>query len=166
MKNYLLGLALLVATSLGLAQPQRVGAWSYGDLDNGLGLYAGTTNASGGFLVQQCYFEDDVCYWIMSSDATCQEKASYPALMNGPEGASPAELFCFKLGKEYRTAFKDFKLISIAVQNGGVLGVAVPMASGEFRVHRFDMAGGSAAVSAMNRRFADRAKKSTKSKSL
>lgn len=166
MRKCFFGLVALALSSLAQAQSQKVGSWSYGELENGLGMYAGTSNASGGLFVQQCYFEDDACYWIMSSDITCEEKASYPALINSADGASHTELFCFKIGKQFRTAFTDFKLMTRKVNGEGILGVAVPMASGEFRVNRFDMTGGGAAVAAMNKRFSERAKNSTRSKTL
>lgn len=166
MKKRLIGLAILAFSSLSLAQSQRIGSWSYGDLDSGVGMYAGTVNDSGGFLVQQCLAETDNCYWIMSTDTTCKEEDSYHALLNSTDGSSPIELYCFKIGKQFRTAFKDFQLISKRVKSGGVLSIVVPMASGEFRVNRFDMTGGDAAVSAMNRRFTDQSRKSTKSRTL
>ena len=82
------------------------------------------------------------CSTFINPQITCDQDATYPALVNAPSAAFAATLTCIHFGKIGLLVFSEDKAILDAMSIGGNIGVAFPMQSGEFKVSRFSLTGG------------------------
>jgi hypothetical protein len=127
------------------------GNWSVGRLDADEGYYAATMNDSNGVFGQYCYFESDVCVWLLATDVDCKEGSKYPALVNADGGSEQLELICKKLGAKPRYLFSNFdKIDAITNISKTYLGIAFPLESGLFHVTRFLLDGSQDAIQNMH----------------
>lgn len=150
-------LMTVVVAVLSLAQPastgsQTFGSWEVSTKDRDA-LHATTINDSGHLLGQYCYLDGGSCLWLLGFRSRCEADARYPVLMNSSAGSRSLEVLC---GGEvpglpglFRYVFTNFDQINEAVLGSTRIGFAFPLQGDEFRVVRFDLAGASAALSAM-----------------
>ena len=139
----------LATTFFQMASSQTVGSWDY-EIKND--FYAGTTNDSSNTFGQHCSTSDKTCQYFVGLPSSCQDKVSYPALVNSDSGAFHARLVCVgRVGKYnlYRYVFEDFAKIDSAVKNSTRIGIAVPMENSEVIVLRFSLDGALAAITLM-----------------
>jgi hypothetical protein len=142
-------LAGLATASFQMAFSQTAGLWDY-EIKND--FYAGTTNDSSNTFGQQCATSDKTCRYFVGMPSSCQDKVSYPALVNSDGGAFHARLLCVgRVGKYnlYHYVFEDFANIDSAVKNSARIGIAVPMENSEVMVLRFSLDGALAAITRM-----------------
>jgi hypothetical protein len=139
---------LLVASSAEAAPPpvKTFGAWTVGITSDQEGLFAATTNDSGGLIGMYCFKESRQCFWILTNDIRCKDDSKYPVLVNSDSGALSTEIVCSNLGKQPRYLFGHYEQIEEAVLNSEWIGIAFPLASGKFAVSRFQLKGAKEAV--------------------
>lgn len=144
-------LLLLGMIPLAQAQTQRFGAWEVTLSDDKSVIYAQTTNDSKAVFGQLCDIDGKKCYWILSNNTGCREKADYSVLANTDSGAAHLAIMCF-LGSsdDGSYAFKNFDAITEIIKGGSQkIGLAFPLKNGQFIVSRFDLNGSSQAVGFM-----------------
>lgn len=109
-------------------------------------VYMATTqNNAGSVFGTICSVEG--CTALLNPKIQCVVGDSYPALVNSPGGAVSVELLCEDFGEGvlvYSFPIDDGVAEVMAV--GGVLGMAFPMASGQFQVERFSLTGAARAT--------------------
>jgi hypothetical protein len=127
------------------APAERYGDWSATHSGDGL-YFATTTNATGAVFGVMC--SDGSCISFVNPTIACEEKAKYPALINSPGGSFFTTLSCRHVGERNLLVLEDDSNLVESMEIGGVLGIAVPMQSGEFRVSRFSLTG---ALKSVNR---------------
>lgn len=124
-------------------------SWSVGPTKDRDGVFAATVNDSGGVLGQYCFWDSKTCYWLIATDVNCEESDRYPVLLNAPSGASNQNIRCLKVDGKARYVFENFDSAARAMKGNGRIGVAFPMASGQFQVARFSLEGVDEAVAFM-----------------
>jgi len=154
---------------------QTFGSWTVdaksfarGKSDN---VYAITINDSDAGFGQFCYPDSGSCIWILVNKTGCKDDSKYPVLASAPIGGAIAlEVLCGgKFSDYFRYVFTDFDAVNELVKGGGRIGIVFPLASGEFRVTRFDLNGATTAVSNMRSQaenLAQQAKTGTKDTKL
>jgi hypothetical protein len=102
---------------------------------------ASTVNDAGSAFGVLC--NQSGCSFFVNPQITCDENASYPALINAPSAGYTAKLTCthYDKGKSAVLLFENDQALIDALSVGGNLGVAMPMQSGEFKVSRFSLTG-------------------------
>lgn len=114
-------------------------------------LYAVTMNDSGALLGQYCFPDEGSCIWLVGMEIPCNKDDRYHGLANSDVGAQPLELLCdTQLDNGlYRYVFTDFKAVDAIVRRDSRLGIAIPLADGQFRVVRFNLEGSTRALDRM-----------------
>jgi hypothetical protein len=105
---------------------------------------ATTTNSAGSVFGTFC--SPDGCSAILGSSVSCTPDHSYAALINAPGGAFATTAVCEMVGESYLYFFEMTDGLVNAMAIGGVIGVAFPMESGEFKVARFSLTGAARAT--------------------
>lgn len=93
-------------------------------------------------------------------DTKCDKGSRYPVLVNSISGSFVTEVYCngvLDIGI-YQYVFTDFKTLDSAVRKGTLIGFAVPLADGRFKVVRFDLTGSVAAITGLLANAANRSK--------
>ena len=106
---------------------------------------ATTQNNAGAVFGTLCTAQE--CTALLNPELQCRVGESYPALVNSPGGAVAVYLLCEDFGEGtlvYSFAIDEGVAEAMAV--GGVIGIAFPMESGEFRVERFSLTGAARAT--------------------
>lgn len=141
-------LAPLMLAPLSLhAQDRQYQDWSVSLIDSDT-IAAVTTNDSGGIFGKVCYVSTQNCIWVITSSAPCDTDGKYAAMSNSAAGANLHHLTCLprrQFGQQLMTFDEYDTLVSISNQ-AGLVGFAVPIVDGQFRVFRFSLAGSNAAI--------------------
>lgn len=146
-------------------------AWTEGETSDG-DLYAATTNDDGQVLAQFCTVADATCQWVLVTQDTCEVgKTRTPTLISAPAGATSATMACLSTtpsgGKTlYRLGFYPFDSVDAAFRQTGIVGIAIPLESGQFRVVRFSLVGGTAVIDRMRDRVMKKQQTSTRGQTL
>lgn len=147
MRIFLLLLCLPYATAF--AANRVIGDWVV-SADSGL-YETYTGNESGSTLGLLC--TDTSCSFYLRAGITCESGASYLALINSENGASAQQLSCAPLTLNGRTEYViligDIESFATTVLSASTVGIAIPMASGQFKVSRFSLRGASKALEAV-----------------
>lgn len=122
--------------------PETFGDWSVIFLQNGASI-ASTSNNAGSVFGVVC--DRSGCTAFLNPKITCENGHRYPALINAPAASFSASLTCEKLDDKFIYNLPLEGSIADAMSVGGVLGVAFPMESGEFKVARFSLTGAARA---------------------
>lgn len=164
--KFSLGLLLSLLTC-GVAHAE---SWTAGVGNDKSFHYAATTNDSDGLFGQYCYVEDESCYWLVAIKTSCEINASTPIVMASDDGARHVSLICrgpYKLDNGqtlYRYYLDNFDFVDSAVRGSKLIGFAMPLESGRFRVSRFDLQGAVPVIDSMRSRVQTRInRKPTKS---
>jgi hypothetical protein len=128
------------------AQEKHFGAWVVGLLGENEGVYAQTTNDSGGVLGEYCYKKEATCVWALANDVKCEQGSKYTVLVNSDAGAVSMEIACLVLDGKAFYAFAHFDSIDGIARNASRVGIAFPMKNGLFQVSRFSLDGASSAL--------------------
>lgn len=134
---------LLIACLWLLTGPALAQSWKVGVADSGEYHYAAVPNESDAVFGQFCYPAAGHCIWILMNRTGCEDESTSPGLASSDAGAFHVTLVC--RGKHvyqgvtyYRHVVSGFDDVDQVVRGGGTVGFAFPLASGQFRVARFD----------------------------
>jgi hypothetical protein len=145
MKRFLVAAGMTFFCSSAIADEQHVGDWI---VDFG-GTYteAFTANQSGSTFGLFCM--SGSCTFYLDTNTRCSEGGSIPMLINSDSGATYVLSSCFHLTQgqrvRYVNSIRDRDVVT-AISSGGVIGFAIPLASGEFKVVRFSLNGATSAT--------------------
>lgn len=121
------------------------GKWSSSDVGDHTVAY--TENDSGSTFGILC---GTSCVFYVNFHVDCTDREIYPAMINGPAGASSINLRCVHVkhngGLHHVLATEAADAYFDMLKAGGEFGIAVPLASGKFNVSRFSLTGGLRAV--------------------
>jgi len=128
--------------------------WVYQNAGNGTAI-AYTNNDSGSTLGVICIAAQNCSVYLKTATA-CEDGAKYPVLVNADSGAVSASLTCENIAsasekKNFVFVFDDFSTILSTIMKDQSIGVALPLASGQFRVTRFSLTGSNETLAAVNR---------------
>ena len=151
-----IGIVLVVATHVAVAEPKPVAIkdWTFIDTGGGTGI-AKTINESGSVLGIYCIAKQN-CDAYMVSSMTCEVGSKYPGLINSDSGSFHASVTCRNIASEgekpnYAFVFDEFDLIRNLMLKDHTVGVALPLASGQFKVARFSLEGSNETLAAVSR---------------
>ena len=126
-----------------LLPEETYGDWFVANISTSFSI-ASTKNDAGSVLGSIC--GADGCFVFFNPKIRCTEDQQYPALINAPAAAYNVVMTCKKFGDLLIYTMPLEGAITDAMSVGGVLGVAFPMASGEFKVSRFSLTGAARAT--------------------
>jgi hypothetical protein len=152
-KKALFGACVLVLCgSVASGEEFTSGDWTWSIEDPEM-YYAVTENSAGQVLMQMCDTTDSTCVYVVGFDTTCEEGASYPALVNTDNGASSIEFLCGAKLKDDTNLMliQGFDQIDGIVRKARRIGFALPMQGDEFKAIRFSLKGSVAAMDAMRK---------------
>jgi hypothetical protein len=134
--------------------PQTIKDWIFNTLDGG-GALAYTNSSSGSVLGVICV-KYKTCYAYFGAGDTCEPGSKYSMLVNSDGGALPVTGTCSDIGgatgKRQFVQFLDpFDNIVSSILHNHWMGVAVPMADGQFKVFRFSLEGSNETFAAVSR---------------
>jgi hypothetical protein len=93
-----------------------------------------------------CLVSAGTCSAYLGTDTPCAEGVETPMVINSAVGASAVTATCTSIGNQKYNVFSEFGSVRAAFESGGVVGFAMPLRSGEFRVVRFNTRGATAAI--------------------
>ncbi len=137
-------IAGLLMMAAGVNVPNEYfGDWSVTTTQGGSSIASIKNNAGSVFGVI-CI--EDTCTSFFNPTVPCDEETKYPALVNAPSAAFPVTMECVKAGELNLYTFPMDSGITDAMSIGGIIGIAYPMKSGEFKVERFSLTGSARAA--------------------
>ena len=114
------------------------------------GSIAYTTNPSGSTLGYICKFSTKNCHFFFDSGSRCDEDSVSKALVNSDIGALAVDVICQKYTSEgkqkHYSMLGNYDEISEAILKANSIGIAIPLASGQFKVLKFSLKGSNQAV--------------------
>lgn len=143
------------ASAQGVNVPTRTfGDWVVSVTDEGM-PYAAAINSAGDILMKRCDAASMTCTWIQGITISCNDGATSPVLLNSAQGAYIHILHCrgsFSSGQ--RTYFRyeidsPDQLDSVVMVTSGIVGLAMPLESGQFNVTRYSVKGAKGAIEAL-----------------
>ncbi|MDR6740566.1 hypothetical protein J2X56_002584 [Herbaspirillum sp. 1173] len=147
-----LSFTLLTLFSLSAqAETKDFGDWSVSISPSGF-PYAATTNSAGDLLIKTCNISSGTCSWLQASKIACEEGSTAVALINSPTGAAVNKMVCEGAYASDRQTLYNYSLEKpdefdgIVAKSSGLVGIAHPLASGQFEVSRFSLNGARQAV--------------------
>src|SRR5262249_6824834 len=133
---------------------QRFGSWWVTVADFDPNVYvAGTFSSSGDMLRHMCSREG--CFWTFTSKTRCNTDGTQGMLASGDAGTLFLDLKCFGAqddGQTYDMAFSDYNAIDRLIRSGKVIGFAMALKDGAFKVSRFTTTGAVEAIVEASRR--------------
>lgn len=147
----LLASAVLTSSQRGETE-KRVGDWTINVLQ-GFQM-ASASNDAGASVGILCSTQAESCTAFVITVSNCEEGAQVPMMLNSEVGAGAITTTCRHLPADESgdvTAMNvvtEFDRMKGALESGGTIGIAIPMASGAFRVLRFSTAGATPAIRA------------------
>ncbi len=151
--------ATLLIVSNAFAQPRTFSDWFVIDADDRSGdVIAGTGTENGKELLgYRCFLSDGSCLYVLLPNTRCEDKATYPMLLNAAAGSSLVTGICYQTAQNFQLLLRPYSSIESSIAEGkGLIGFAIPMESGAFRAIRFSVQGGSAAIKEAERRANER----------
>lgn len=143
-------LAVLAAACCATAGAQtQFGAWNVGLNDDGL-PFMYTVNDSGSMFGKWCDGQANQCFWLVLTENTCEDGARYSVMINTDRGSVTSDMTCvgaYNLAGRvlYRNAISSHTEMDGMAREASRIGFAMALASGDFRVVRFSMAGSTVA---------------------
>lgn len=127
------------------AQKQRVGSWTVETADAYTEAFTGNDSGSTfGFL---CIA--GTCSFYLDTNTRCEEDSKTPLLVNANSGSTYVVSSCLHFrsstGTRYINSISDKDVVT-AISSGRVIGFAMPLANGDFKVTRFSLEGAMAAT--------------------
>jgi hypothetical protein len=145
---------LLAAMASAANQPIVTKDWSFTNTGNGSAV-ASTSNDSGSTLGVYCLGAKNCAAYLQTLTA-CEDGAKYPVLVNSDSGASNFMLTCKNLAsagekQNFVFVFDQFDALINLLLKDRAIGVAFPLAGGQFKVARFSLDGSNESLAAVNR---------------
>lgn len=146
MKFYLAFIAALVLSGNAGAEEKHFGDWFVVRADNG-DMVAGTQQDNfSKALVYRCFKDINKCAHVLIADIVCDDGYTYPVLVNSEHSALSMNTLCSVNESRSELILTEFDLIHEIIRKSDIVGIAVPMASGQFKVVRFSLSGSSKAM--------------------
>lgn len=121
---------------------ETYGDWTVRLLGNSSTIASVSNNAGSAF---GAICSQTGCTSFFNPKIECEDGHEYSALVNAPSAAFTVTLECEKLDDLYLYTLPLEGGVADAMSVGGVLGIAFPMQSGEFKVARFSLTGAARA---------------------
>jgi hypothetical protein len=153
---------LLVATSAVGADQQKIEkAWTFKATGDSGGI-AFTENGSGSTLGVVCSQSNPCKVWLQTQN-TCEVGATFPVLATSQSGAASHLLKCENVASgsekpDYAFLFDDLNAMLNVILKDHMIGFALPLASGEFRVVRFSLEGSNETLALLSKTITPTAK--------
>lgn len=111
---------------------------------------ASTQNASGSELGVLCT-DKESCFAYYQDDTQCKAENVYPLLWNSDSGSLLLTATCTSIGASgtYLLVFDKFETVRDYMLKDQSTGIAIPLASGQFKVLKFSLNGSNEAMSAL-----------------
>lgn len=146
-----------------LSHPTHAGTYNSGDwtwsTDDPETYWAISSNEANNVIGQFCYLGQNSCVYFVNLNTDCEQGAKYPAMLNSEKGSASVMLTCsHKTADQAHWVFiiHPFDDVDNFVRTSVNLGIAVPMASGQFKVSRFSLRGSVNAIDPMREAAARR----------
>lgn len=140
-------IAVVVAAAL-LTIPTTLYAEEFGEWKIGraeAGVLSFTTNDSGTMLGQFCWYDTELCQWLLGTTIPCNKEEIYPVLANASTGSYHFEMKCFgilpSMNEIYAYAFIKPEKIDDVIRSSTKIGFAFPLKNDNFKVSRFKLNG-------------------------
>jgi hypothetical protein len=133
-----------VCAEIVCAQPVSYGDWTVHKEISDIQIANTTTGTAVAGVI--CVLSAGKCSAYLGTDTPCAEGVETPMLINSATGAAVANATCTTLGTQKYNVFAEFANVKDAFESGGLVGFAMPLRSGEFRVIRFNTRGATAAI--------------------
>ena len=129
------------------AEEKKFGEWFVVRADNG-DMVAGTQQDNfSKLLVYRCFKEHNKCAHVLVADIKCDDGDIYPVLINSDRSALSVNTIC-NINDDGRSelVLTEFDYVHELIKKSNLVGFAIPMASGQFKVVRFSLNGSSKAM--------------------
>jgi hypothetical protein len=150
--RYFMAAFLGAVSTLGVAVgSDRIGDWVVSKYGNSMHV-AETTNEAGASLGVMCFLDSQECAAFIITTNSCKDGAAVPMMLNTATGADTITTVCRHISTDksrpplMMNVVNEFGTMKTAFANGGLVGVAIPMANGAFHVLRFSTGGASRAI--------------------
>jgi hypothetical protein len=145
----LVGIISLFSASWAMAQSKTFEDWFVTKAKNG-DTVAGVFVEDGSqqrFLGARCFVESKKCVHLLVTGTRCDDNMKIPMLMNAKTGSALINATCHVNGSRYELLLSPYDSVRSGLTSGDMVGFALPLESGQFRVIRFSLKG---AVDALN----------------
>lgn len=158
MRFVIMLIALLLLSSNVAAEKKRFGDWFVVRAEIG-DMVAGTQQDNfSKALVYRCFKALNKCGHVLIADIECEDEHTYPVLVNSEYSALSMNTLCSVNDGRSELILTEFDLIHEIIKKSNIIGIAVPMASGHFKVVRFSLNGSSKAMDYAEGKLVDSAK--------
>lgn len=137
--------ALLLSSNLA-AEQRQFGDWFVVRADNGDMVAATQQDNFSKALVYRCFQALSKCAHVVIADIECEDANTYPVLVNSEHSALSMNTLCSVNEGRSELILTEFDLIHEIIRKSDVIGIAVPMTSGHFKVVRFSLDGSNRAL--------------------
>ncbi|RJG13478.1 hypothetical protein D3879_09620 [Pseudomonas cavernicola] len=143
MNRLIAAVVFLAFSSLAFAvEPIKVfGDWAVIRAAEGSDLVALTRNNDGNYIGLRCFVGERKCVHVLSVDFTCEVGMSYPMLVGSSVSAITIQTSCRNSAGSHELVLDDQSKIHEVLKQEGLVGFAMPMDSGLFKVVRFSLNG-------------------------
>lgn len=125
---------------------KEFGSWSVFINKKGGETAALTMNAAQNVLSYRCSANFQMCLYRLDAKIECEHSNQYPMLASTGDNAYPISGYCDSSSNGNYLDLTPVKEIDQLVKQGSVIGFAIPMESGMFKVIRFKLDGSTKAI--------------------
>ncbi len=149
---------LFFAASLAHAEGVQFGTWQVIQASDSRDYIAVTgIDDYSKMLGYRCYADSQECAHILVADITCENEADTPLLINSDHSALAMNAICVDAGDSHELLLTDFENTHTILLEANVVGFAIPMESGQFKVIRFSLQGSRKAMEYVEKKIQDSA---------
>jgi hypothetical protein len=160
----LLGTLILSGLALGVQAGPRsatVRDWTFKDFGDGTSG-GQTMNESGSALGVFCAAVQQCSVFLRTTDS-CTDGNKYTVMVNSDSGASALSATCANIGTpdskgQFAIFFDDFQSVLNVILKDHAIGIAIPLASGQFKVVRFSLEGSNEVLAAVGEALGPKSK--------
>ena len=141
-------LLMLFVSGIAQAQERTFGDWYVVRSDNGDMVAATLENGTQYMLGYRCFKELGRCAHVLVADIDCTDGQMYPVLVNSDYSSLSMNALCennTSTGKA-ELVLSEFDSIHKIMEKSNIVGFAIPMADGLFKVVRFSLRGANEAM--------------------
>lgn len=146
MRFFVIVIAAFLLSSNLAAEQKQFGDWFVVRADSGDMVAATQQDNFSKALVYRCFQALNKCAHVVIADIECEDANTYPVLVNSEHSALSMNTLCSVNEGRSELILTEFDLIHEIIRKSDVIGIAVPMASGHFKVVRFSLDGSSRAL--------------------
>ncbi len=141
-------LLMLLVGGIAQAQERTFGDWYVIRSDNGDMVAVTLENGTQYELGYRCFKQLGQCAHVLVADIDCTDGHMYPVLVNSDYASLSMNALCennTSTGKA-ELVLSEFDSIHKIMEKGNIVGFAIPMANGLFKVVRFSLRGANDAM--------------------